>query len=148
MKYKINLAPAYLQKLNERIKHEKSKKIYKRLEAIRMKHHGSTNRHIAHIFKVNHNTVAEWAKLFLEKGLDGLCSLKYEGRRKSKLDPHKKEIKEYIAGNAPSTLAELNEWLEESYGFKIEETWLSRYCKKNSLFPAKRHALCRVKLRI
>jgi transposase len=145
MKYKIKLSPALLQELTKRLKGEKGKKIYKRLQCIRMKHYGSGNQDISHLLGINHNTATEWAKLFLGKGFCGLCSLRYEGRRKSKLDPHREAIKSYIEEKMPSTLAELNGWLEKKYGFKMEETWLSRYCKKNSLFPAKKHALFRVR---
>ncbi len=145
MKYKIKLSPALLQELDKRLKGEKGKKIYKRLQCIRMKHYGSGNQDISRLLEINHNTATEWAKLFLDKGFDGLCNLNYEGRRKSKLDPHKKAVRSYIEEKMPSTLAELNGWLEEKYGFKMEETWLSRYCKKNSLFPAKKHVLSRVR---
>jgi transposase len=145
MKYRIKLSPALLQELNNKLKEEKGKKIYKRLQCIRMKHYGSGNQDISRLLGINHNTATEWAKLFLDKGFDGLCSLHYEGRRKSKLDPHREAVRAYIEEKTPSTLAELNGWLEKNYGFRMEETWLSRYCKKNSLLPAKKHVLSRVR---
>ena len=108
---------------------------------------GITNQDIATALDVRPETITQWLRLFLSEGFEGLCHLKYEGRRPSSLDPYKEAIKTYIREKAPATLAEISQWLEKSYGIRLEETWLSRYCKKNSLFPTKRQSLPRVRRR-
>jgi hypothetical protein len=33
----------------------------------------------------------------------------------------------------PEKLAVIQNWLESQFGIGVEATWLSRYCKKNSI---------------
>ena len=140
------LTPGQREELAKRIRETKQVKIHRRLKSIEYKTIGITHQEIAMTLDVRPETVTQWLRLFVNEGFEGLCHLKYEGRRPSSLDLHKEEIKTYIRQKAPSNLAQLNDWLEKSYGLSVDETWLSRYCKKNSLFPVKKQSLFRVKL--
>lgn len=115
------------------MKQEKKVKLHRRLKFIQYKNKGINSGDIAAALDVCIDTLTNWTKLFLDEGFEGLCRLKYEGRRKSGLDCHKEAIRNYIQEKAPSTLAEINDWLEKSYG-------LSGYrasVKKTCCFPQK-----------
>lgn len=131
--YQVKLSKTELKKL-KRLKHEeRDKKIFRRLQAIYLRHQGKSNREIADIIGVCKETVIDWARIFETKGLDGICQLNYEGRRSLKIDPHINRIKKDIKEKTISTLAELQELLLSKYNIKIEQSWLSRCCKKNSI---------------
>jgi transposase len=59
--------------------------------------------------------------------------LNYEGRRPSSLDKHKADIIKYIETESVSKLSQLQKFIEKEYSLTIEHSWLSRYCKKNSI---------------
>jgi len=146
MAYQITLTFEEKKELFTRIKTEKRVKIHRRLKSIEYKIRGINNQDIATALDVRPETITQWLSLFANEGFKGLCHLKYEGRRPGKLAPHKEAIKAYIKEKAPSTLAQLNDWLKSTYGLTMDETWLSRYCKKNSLFPVKKQSLSQVRL--
>lgn len=138
--YQINLSKIELKELNWCKKKEKKKKIFRRLQCIYLKNEGKTNKEIADIAGACVDTVTDWIKLYKEKGLKGLCALNYNGRKQSKIDPYIDKIKKDIRERMISTLAELQDLLLSEYGIKIEQSWLSRCCKKNSVFLTRKRA--------
>jgi transposase len=140
MFYTIQLSPAQEEELLERKKKEKKVKIHRRLQCIELKNKGAKGRDVASVIGVAEETISHWLKLFTEEGFDGLCSLKYEGRRPSKLDPYKEELKKYVKDGNITKLSQLQAYVQESYGFFVEHSWLSRYCKKNSIVLTRKPA--------
>lgn len=131
--YQIKLSKTELKELKQLKQKERDKKIFRRLQAIHLRHQGKSNQEIANIIGVCKETVIDWVRIFEIKGLDGICQLNYEGRRLSKIDSHIDEIKKDIKEKTISTLAELQDLLLSNYNIKIEQSWLSRCCKKNSI---------------
>lgn len=138
--YKIHLSVKEQKALRERKKKEKDSKIFRRLQCIDMKNMGESHEKIARLLEISIETISHWLKLYSEKGLDGLCSLRYDGRRPSKLDKHRKEIREHLRKGKTKKITELQDYIAKTWHISIEESWLFRYCKKNSLFPIKRPA--------
>jgi transposase len=62
-----------------------------------------------------------------------LSAFNYEGRRKSVLDSIQKELSNCIKTEMISTIAQLQDFIEKKFSIRIEHSWLSRYCKKNSI---------------
>lgn len=137
---KITISKLDFEKIKQMKKEEKDKKIYRRLQFLHLKHDGKTNKEIADILGVCTDTITDWAVIYSEKGLDGLCQQMNFDRRISKLDDYIDKIKQDIKENTISTLAELQDWIDEKYSLKIEQSWLFRYCKKNSICLTKKHA--------
>ncbi|MCP4179985.1 MAG: hypothetical protein GY756_19665 [bacterium] len=95
-------------------------------------------RDIADLLGVCIDTISDWSNLFFEGGIALLCNLNYEGRRISKLEPYKSSMIEQVENNTVHTVAQMQSWLKETYKIEVEESWLYRFCKKNSIFPTKR----------
>ena len=134
----IRLTSRQLIELKERKREEKSVKVFKRLECIYLKHKKISNKDIAELLGISRNTVRDWTKLFLEQGFEGLSCLNYEGRRSSKIDSFLNEIKAEVNNNLISTLKQLQQWIKENHDITIEESWLSRLIKKNSIYLSKK----------
>lgn len=140
MAYRITLSPARHEELRRRLRAAKKVKIHRRLKCIEYKSKGASHRDIASVTGVCIETVSHWLALFHDSGFDGLCGLKYEGRRFSVLEPVKDEIKKQVeSGNAPTVLA-LSDWIRKSHGITIQESGLFKFLKKNFLLPIKRPA--------
>lgn len=132
--YKIKLSQIELAKLNKKRKKETSKAIFDRLQCVYLAAKGKENKEIKDILAINKNSVTNWIKIYIEKGLDELCQPENFDRRSAKIDDYIEEIKRDIKEKTISTLSELQSWIKKEYSLQIEQSWLSRCCKKNSIF--------------
>lgn len=135
MATQINLSPKEEKTLQEYKKKTRDNKIFRRLLCIEMKNKGYLHDEIASFCGVCIDTLTDWLQIFERGSFEALCSLNYEGRRPSKLDQHTEEIKKYLLNEHPARLAEIQKYIEEHFGIQVEESWLWRWCKKNSLLP-------------
>lgn len=143
MRANIHLSEREQKELKQRKQGEKSIKIYRRYQYLELSNRGMTNLEIAEILGVTNDTLTDWRQLFLQGGLDALSELHYEGRRESRIAPYQEQIKEYIIKENVGTLAQLQGYLEKTYKIEISQSWLFRYCKKNSIFLTKKPDLFR-----
>ena len=133
MAYSIHLTPAEILELKRLRRAEKDGKILRRYQCVWMTHENFPKKEIASTLGVNIDTVTDWIKLFNKGRLNGLGKLQYEGRRPSGLDGVKDVLIKYINEHSVSKLSELQDFLETKHSIIIEHSWLSRYCKKNSI---------------
>jgi len=135
---KINISKLELKEIKFKKKKEKDKKIYRRLQFLHLKYKGKTNREISDIIGVCPDTITDWARIYSNKGLNGLCKPINYNNRSSKINDYIGEIKQDIRKNTISTLAELQEWLKEKYSIEVEQSWLFRCCKKKLIYLTKK----------
>lgn len=138
MSYTLNLSSSDLVEVNNAMKREKESKVFKRLVALKLTLTGLSHKEIASTLNVHIDTITDWLKIYINHGLDALCELHLEHRKKSKLDEHKEEIQNLIKVETISTIAQLQNYIKQLYGIQIEHSWLCRYCKKNSIALIKR----------
>lgn len=136
--YTITLSRAALVALKQRRKQEKNQLISNRLRCIYLAHTGKGNRTITEMLAVNKNSVTDWIKLYIDHGLEALCRPINYDRRSSTLDPYIDHIKQDIQDQTISTLAELQDWIKTTYSIELEQSWLWRCCKKNSIYLTNR----------
>jgi transposase len=133
MSYALDFDDTRLDEINKLLKKQKDAKIYKRLVALKMKHRGITNQNISIILDVHIDTITDWVKIYINMGLNGLCELHLQNRKKSKLDDHLEELKKLVEEKTISSISEFQNYISNLFGIEIEHSWLSRYCKKNSI---------------
>ena len=138
MSYLIKLSHHDAIKLKRLLRETESSKVLKRYQCIHFKQQRIKNKDIALLLCVNIDTVTDWLKVFLEKGLMGLKEFDYDGRRTSVLDDYKQEIKSYVDKNIVSSVKELQGFISGTYNVDVEHSWLFRYLKKNSIVLTKR----------
>jgi transposase len=138
MAYSITLTANELAELKRLRRSEKDGKLLRRYQCIWMCYEGIPKKEIASTLGVNIDTVTDWIKLFNTGGLNSLGKLKYEGRRPSALDALKDVIIKHVKQESVSKLSELQHFLTTKHGITVEHSWLSRYCKKNSIALIKR----------
>ena len=136
---KITVSESDLKKVKLRKKKEKDKKIYRRLQFLQLKHKKKKNKEIADIIGVCADTITDWARIYSAKGLTGLCQPVNYDNRSAKIDDYIDKIKQDIKDNTISTLSELQDWISKKYALEMEQSWLFRCCKKNSIYLTKKH---------
>ena len=139
MQRKLEINKEGIEAIRGRKKKEQNAKIFKRLIAIEMRGCGRKCKDIGNILGVCIDTLADWTNLFLKGGIEALCQLEYEGRRPSKLEPYMEAMRKKVEEDSVVTISQMKAWLEKEYQIIVEESWLSRFCKKNSIFRTKRH---------
>jgi transposase len=133
MSYPIHLEEDKLSELKNLKKATKDSKILRRYQSIHMLHSGMSKKATAELLDVNIDTITDWVKLYHKAGLEGLSALHYAGRRKSVLDSIQNELSTCIHSEMISTIGQLQDFIDRKFGIRIEHSWLSRYCKKNSI---------------
>ncbi len=133
MAYSISLTSVEVLELERLRRSEKDGKILRRYQCVWMAYENFPKKEIASTLGVNIDTVTDWIKLFNKNRLGGLCKLHYEGRRPSGLDAVKDVLIKYIKEQSVSKLSELQDFLKTKHSIIVEHSWLSRYCKKNSI---------------
>ena len=138
MTYKINFTAPMEKELKNRLSSERSSKIDRRLLWLDLKRRGYRQKEIASLVCVSQAQLTNWSRVFSLKGFEGLCSVHYEDRRPSRLMPYLQSIKDHVRDTCVSTLSALQDWLLQEHGIIIEQSWLSRFIKKNSIVLIKR----------
>jgi len=138
MTYKINFTAPMDKELKNRLSSERSSKLYRRLLWLDLKRRGYRQKEIASLLCVSQAQLTNWSRVFSLKGFEGLCSVHYEDRRPSRLMPYLQSIKDHVRDACVSSLSALQDWLLQEHGITIEQSWLSRFIKKNSIVLIKR----------
>lgn len=127
------------KELKRRKKEETSAKIYRRLLFLDLKQKKKKHGEIAILLDVCIDTLTDWLDLFKSGGLKALCALQYEGRRVSKLEPFKEEIRASIQKGQIKTLKHLEALLQQKHSITMKKSGLSKFLKKNSIVHTKKH---------
>lgn len=135
MSYRINLTKEEEAELRNLIKENKNRKnILKRAYCILLKNEGQKNINIIQLLGIHEDTVADWTKIYLRKGIEGLLRFKYSERRRSQLHPHRSKIKRMATAKSIRTVEQLQQKVKTNLGFDIEYSWFYRYCRKNGIY--------------
>lgn len=135
MSYRIVLSNEAEDELKKLIKENQHRKnILKRLYCVLLKNEGQKNINITQLLGIHEDTIADWTKIYLNKGIEGLLKFKYSERRKSKLHPYRSKIKRMASTKSVKTIEQLQLKVKENLGIEIEYSWFYRYCKKYGIY--------------
>lgn len=121
------------------------RRIADRIQAILLLDSGRNQNETAEILHINRKTVKRWIKIFVDYGLDDLCTLKYENSGvKVALDKEQQsKLEKYLDEYVRST-KEAMAWVEKELGVKYSESGMSKLIKrmgysykKPSIMPSK-----------
>ena len=138
--HKIKLTRTEAKKLSRLKDKNKSIRVQRRIQAIELANQGRSYQDIAEVTGVCVDTITDWVKLYNSDKLAGLCGLQFTGKRKSKINDYVDKIKQDVKENTIGTLAELQDWIREKYSIEMEQSWLFRCCKKNSIYLTRKPA--------
>ncbi len=137
--YHLYLLDSDQKRIKNRLTMEKNAKIWRRLQAIYSRNERIPTQEIARNLSVSLRTIGVWVKLYLTGGIEALVTLNYEDQGpKSKLANYRQEIDKLTDDEQIPTMTCLRERLKQLYDVEVEESWLSRWCKKNLIYLSKR----------
>ena len=133
MSYQVILSKTDLAIVQTKKRKERDAKLLRRYQCLSMLHENYPKKEVAKLLGVNIDTVTDWVKLYTKSGLAGLGLFHYEGRRPSTLDAIKDELVGLIKRENINTMVQLQAIIKSNFKLDVEESWLGRYCKKNSI---------------
>lgn len=135
MAYNVNLTTKQEARLI-RIVHENQDNphVLKRAYCILLKNEGQKNKNIIRLLDVHADTITDWTKLYLKRGLPGLLTFRFDRRRKSSLNPYLSRIKRIAGLKHITTVRQLQQALDQRLSLSVEYSWLYRYCRKNGIY--------------
>lgn len=133
MSYQVILSKADLDIVKMKKRKERDAKLLRRYQCLSMLHENYPKKEVANLLGVNIDTITDWVKIFNKSGLAGLGLFNYQGRRPSSLDQIKNELIDLVKKEHINTIVQLQAKIKSNYKLDIEESWLGRYCKKNSI---------------
>lgn len=136
--YKIKLSKSKRSTIQAKKRSTKDQRMFRRLQCVELAAKHEPHREIADTLGVSVDTVTDWLTLYRTKGLQGLCAPISFDRRKSILDPHIGDIKQFTKEKIVSNLSELQAALKTKFSIEVEQSWLYRCCKKNAICLTKR----------
>jgi transposase len=108
-----------LQELEQRMKHEKSRRMFERYQAIRLYLTGSSNHEIAAIIGRTIETVKTYIRSYEEQGLDGLATHFTGGPHEKLSDEQKNQLRQVIIESLPHEV-----------GFTAKHNWTLKLIAK------------------
>ena len=103
-----------------------------------LKRRGYRQKEMSSLLAVTQAQLTNWSKLFVLRVFEGLCSVHYADRRPSRLMLYPANIKDHVRESSVPTLSALQNRIAQEHGMLIEQSWLSRFIKKNSVVLTKR----------
>jgi len=135
MSYRVVLTAEQEEELRVIVRdNQKKKNILKRAYCILLKNEGQRNKNITQLLEIHEDTIADWTKIYIKKGIDGLLKFKYSERRKSKLHPYKNKIKRMASAKSIKTVEQLQAKVNKNLNINIEYSWFYRYCRKYGIY--------------
>lgn len=135
MSYKVILTETEETELRKIVRENQNRKnVLKRAYCILLKNEGQKNINITQLLGIHEDTIADWTKIFLKKGISGLLKFKYSERRKSKLHPYKSRIKRMASAKSIKTIEQLQKKVNRELNIDIEYSWFYRYCRKYGVY--------------
>ena len=133
MSYQVILSKIDLDIIKTKKRKERDAKLLRRYQCLSMLHENYPKKEVAKLLGVNIDTITDCVKIYTKSGLAGLGLFNYEGRRPSSLDQIKDELVDLIKKENINTMVQLQGKIKSNYKLDVEESWLGRYCKKNSI---------------
>jgi transposase len=118
----IQLTAQQRQEIDERRRQAQDRRVYQRLSAVLWSDAGRTREEVAELLGISTRQVGQWLRIFRNKGLDELCTLRYRGDP-GRLSPAQvARLKEEIARGAFHNAEQVRTWIEEMFGVPYSVT--------------------------
>lgn len=135
MAYSVNLTTRQEARLRRIVReNQDNPHVLKRVYCILLKNEGQKNKNIIRLLDVHADTITDWTKLYLKRGLPGLLRFRFDRRRQSSLNPYLSRIKRIAGLKHITTIRQLQLALNQRFSLSVEYSWLYRYCRKNGIY--------------
>lgn len=117
----LELSGEEKQALRERYQATNNRRWQERIQCVLLKGQGLTLAAISEVIPYQVNTISEWLRAYVDKGLDGLCTWQYTGSG-SRLNPTQQAaLKEQIVAQHYTRVSEVVTWVQTTWQITYSE---------------------------
>ena len=132
--YRVTLTAEQAAELTRGRRDPKTKpRVRDRLEMVRRSDKGWSIPQIAQHFELTESRVRHWIKQFLVESFDGLADRKGVGPKRRLTNEILARLRQAAEDGRTWTAAQVNDWLLEQHGFRMNRRYLSEVLSKNGL---------------
>ena len=111
----LTLHPEEKQALQARYQETNNRRWQERIQCVLLKNQGLTLEAISEVIPYNINTISDWMRCYVEKGLEGICVWQYQGSPRH-LNPQQQiELKAEVSQNRYSRVKDVARWVEQKW---------------------------------
>jgi Helix-turn-helix domain len=123
----IHLEPQQHKELQRRCHQTRDKRLYERLSAVLWVADGKTRFEVADLLGCSVRQLADWPRLFRNRGLDALCTLHHQGDPGNLSAAQVERLKQEISTGRFRNSDQVRLWVEEVFGSRTPPV-ASRTC--------------------
>lgn len=118
--------------LERRYKQQRDRRVAERIQCIFLLHGGHNALRVAKMLMVSSKTIKRWIRIFVNFGIEGLCTLKYEnsGAVCGITDVQQNQLEKYLDEQIRCSAKEVMDYIEKEFGIKYTESGVLKLLKR------------------
>ena len=139
----FRLTHSQREEMQRRYKRTTERRVSERIHAILLLDSGRNLPDVADILHLNPKTIRRWIRIFVDQGLDALCTLEYKGQDELLSSEQLATLKAWLDEGLHSC-AEICAYVREQFGYDYSDSGMTKllkrhgYCyKKPAQIPSK-----------
>jgi transposase len=130
--YALNLTPEQLDTVFENMQSHANERVRRKCMVIYLKAQQYSNEEIARLLRINEDTITNYAKKYVNSGLEGLLKENFY-KRVSQLEPYREQLIALFTETPPHSVAHAIEMIAEKTGIQLKHSACRDYLKKLGL---------------
>ena len=127
---KVKLSENEVLQLEELLKEQRDRLVYRRLLCIKLLNSGKTNTAVSETLDVSLETIKNWLVIYRDGGFEDLVVL-YDYEKASSMDCYSREILDFVTKNTISTIWEVVDYVNNELCVPIRYHAVRNFLKKN-----------------
>ena len=116
--------------LQRRYKQAAERRVSERIHAILLLDSGRNRPEVADILQVHPKTIRRWVRIFVDQGMDALCTLDYKGQDELLSPEQFAQLKVWLDDGLHSC-AEICAWVHEQFGYDYSDSGMIKLLKRH-----------------
>jgi transposase len=112
----IQLTPQQRAEISDRRRRAADRRIFQRLSAVLWITEGRSREEVAALVGVSTRQVGQWLRIFRNRGLDELCTLRYRGDAGRLRPAQVEQLKQEIARGTFHNAQQVRDWIRQTFG--------------------------------
>lgn len=126
----FKLSHSQREEMQRRYKRTSERRISERIHAILLLDSGRNLPEVADILTIHPKTIRRWIRIFVELGLDALCTLDYKGQDELLSPEQLSQLKAWLDDGLHSC-AEICAYVREHFGYDYSDSGMTKLLKRH-----------------
>lgn len=126
----FKLSQSQRDEMQRRYKRTTERRVSERIHAILLLDSGRNLLDVSDILHLNPKTIRRWIRIFVDQGLDALCTLAYQGQDELLSPDQLAKLLDWLDDGLHSC-AEICAWVREQFGYDYSDSGMTKLLKRH-----------------